>query len=70
MVTSFLTYTIFTMACAVSPNWAAFLIFRVICGLAASAPIACVGGVFADINSDPRARGKTMFVYITFQAPD
>lgn len=64
MLSSFIVFVLFTMACAVAPTWASFLFFRFMCGLAASAPIACVGGIFADINSDPSARGKSMAVFM------
>lgn len=52
------------MACAVAPSWASFLVFRLLCGLFASAPIATVGGIYADINADPRTRGNTMALFM------
>lgn len=64
MMTSFLLFTIWTMACAVASTWGSFLFFRFMCGVTASAPIACVGGIFADINADPRARGRTMAMFM------
>lgn len=64
MLSSFIVFVLFTMACAVAPTWASFLFFRFMCGLAASAPIACVGGIFADINAHPSARGKAMAVFM------
>lgn len=64
MMISFILFILFTMACAVSPTWASFLFFRFLCGLSAAAPIACVSGIFADINGDPRARGRSMAVFM------
>jgi len=61
---AFLLYTIFTMATALAPNWPAFLIFRFICGVFASAPIAVVGGLYADIFEDPRKRGVAMACFM------
>lgn len=57
MVSTFVTYTLFTMACALAPNYSSFLIFRLICGITGGAPIAVVGGLYADIYDDPRKRG-------------
>jgi multidrug resistance protein len=61
---AFLLYTIFTMATALAPNWPAFLIFRFICGVFASAPVAVVGGLYADIFADPRKRGVAMACFM------
>ncbi|THD00174.1 hypothetical protein EYZ11_000365 [Aspergillus tanneri] len=60
MLEAFIIYILFSMACAVAPTWASFLFFRLICGTVASAPIAIVGGLFADIYSDPEPRGFAM----------
>ncbi|KFA78941.1 hypothetical protein S40288_00613 [Stachybotrys chartarum IBT 40288] len=57
-------YTIFTMACPLAPNWTAFLIFRLMCGIHASAPIAIVAGILADIYDDPRTRGRAYAVFM------
>lgn len=63
MVVAFIFYILFTMACAVAPTWVSFLFFRLICGTFASAPIAIVGGFFADIYSDPQSRGLAMALF-------
>jgi len=60
MLYPFIGYILFTMACAVAPNWPSFLFFRFACGVCASAPVAVVGGLYADIYSDPRKRGRAM----------
>ena len=52
------------MACALAPNWPAFLIFRLICGINASSPIAVVGGLYADVFADPIIRGRAMAVFM------
>lgn len=49
--------TIFSMACAVAPNWPALLFFRFVCGVGFSGPIAITGGLYADVYDDPRERG-------------
>lgn len=66
MQISFFTLTICTMLCAVAPTWGSLLFFRFLCGLAASAPIACVAGIFADINGNPRVRGQTLAIFLAF----
>ncbi|KAJ5313207.1 uncharacterized protein N7443_000091 [Penicillium atrosanguineum] len=60
MVGTFVLFTIFTLAYAVAPDWLALIIFRVICGICASSPIAITGGLFADVYRSPPARGRTM----------
>ena len=44
LLSSFLLYTLFTLACAVAPNWFALLKFRFIVGVGASAPPTVLGG--------------------------
>lgn len=60
MVGTFILFTVFTLACALSTNWAAFLIFRTIVGICASCPIAVTGGLFSDVYQTPLARGRMM----------
>ncbi|KAI9925474.1 hypothetical protein MW887_005855 [Aspergillus wentii] len=60
MIWTFAGYTIFTLACAVAPNFAAIVIFRLFSGIFASSPTAVVGGLYADIFSDPKTRGRSM----------
>jgi MFS family permease len=64
----FWTFTVFvlgTLGCAVAPNWTALLIFRVICGTMAAAPQTVSGGVYADMFSDMRSRGRAMALYMS-----
>ncbi|KAB8233547.1 MFS general substrate transporter [Aspergillus alliaceus] len=60
IIGTFILFTIFTLACAVAPNWPALIIFRTLCGIFASSPIAVTGGLFADVYRSPIARGRTM----------
>ncbi|KAL8688743.1 MAG: hypothetical protein Q9218_005419 [Villophora microphyllina] len=64
LVWTFVLFTIFTMACAVAPNWPFFLVFRLLCGITASSPIAVVGGLYADIYDDPIARGRALAFFM------
>ena len=64
MLSSFVVFTLFTMACALAPNWPAFLIFRLICGINASSPITVVGGLYADVFENPVVRGRAMAVFM------
>jgi MFS family permease len=64
MVTSFLIYTAFTLGCALASDWPLFLFFRWLCGVMAAAPIAIVGGLYADIFGDPRKRGRALAVFM------
>lgn len=56
----FIMFTIFTMACALAPNWPAMLVFRFFVGTFASAPIAVTTGILADVFHDPVTRGRAM----------
>ncbi|EKG14429.1 Major facilitator superfamily [Macrophomina phaseolina MS6] len=60
MLSTFAGYTTFTMACALAPNFAALVVFRLLTGIFASAPTAVVGGLYADIFPSPKARGRSM----------
>ncbi|OGM39531.1 hypothetical protein ABOM_011911 [Aspergillus bombycis] len=60
LVGTYVLFTIFTLACAIAPNWTALIIFRTLCGICASSPIAVTGGLFADVYRSPLARGRTM----------
>lgn len=53
-------FCIWTLACALAPNWPAFLVFRLLVGVFASAPIALVAGIVADIYGEYRTRGRAM----------
>ena len=63
-LSSFVGFTLFTMACALAPNWPAFLVFRLICGINASSPITVIGGLYADVFSNPVARGRAMAMFM------
>lgn len=64
MRSTFVIFTVFTMACALAPNWPSFLIFRFICGINASSAIAVVGGLYADVFDDPVIRGRAMAIFM------
>ena len=63
-LSSFVVFTLFTMACALAENWPAFLVFRLICGVSASSAIAVVGGLYADVFEDPVVRGRAMAIFM------
>ncbi|KAI0422423.1 major facilitator superfamily transporter [Xylaria grammica] len=56
-------FTLWTLGCALSPNWSAFLVFRFLSGTFGSAPLAIVTGQLADIYDDPVARGRALSYY-------
>ncbi|RGP78330.1 hypothetical protein FLONG3_3466 [Fusarium longipes] len=57
---AFTGYTIFTLACALAPNWPSMLVFRLMAGIFASAPTAVGGGMMADIYADLITRGRAL----------
>ncbi|KAH8432683.1 MFS transporter [Aspergillus melleus] len=71
LLTTFTMYLIFTMACALAPNFPALLIFRFLCGLGGSAPNAVLGGLYSDIYDNPHQRGVVMgwFMFATTFPP-
>ncbi|PGG97474.1 hypothetical protein AJ79_09194 [Helicocarpus griseus UAMH5409] len=64
MVIPFFIFMAFTMGCALCRSWVSFLVFRLILGVVASAPIAIVGGLFADVYNEPRERGRVMAYFM------
>ncbi|KAK3955878.1 major facilitator superfamily domain-containing protein [Pseudoneurospora amorphoporcata] len=61
---TFVMFTLFTLACALAPHWISFIIFRLFSGIFASAPIALVPGIIADIYNEPRKRGRSMGIFM------
>ena len=55
-------YIAFTIGCALSTNTAMFLVFRFICGCAASSPPSMGGGTIADLHTEAE-RGKAMALF-------
>lgn len=64
MVSTFSMFTIFTLACALAPNWPSLLVFRWIVGVFASSSITIVGGLYADVYDDPVTRGRAMAIFM------
>ena len=64
MIIAFIIFTIFSICSAVSPNFAALVIFRLFVGIGGSAAISVVGGICADIYHDPRSRGRSMAIFM------
>ncbi|KAJ5407443.1 hypothetical protein N7465_008727 [Penicillium sp. CMV-2018d] len=64
LLIAFVLFMIFTLACAVADSYASLLVFRLFNGMVASAPIATVGGLFADVNDDPTLRGRLMAYFM------
>jgi MFS family permease len=69
MISTFFAFTIFTMACALAPTWSGLLVFRFLTGVAASSPIAVIGGIYADLYDNPVTRGRAMAVFIGVGEP-
>ncbi|KAI0749843.1 MFS general substrate transporter [Daedaleopsis nitida] len=59
---SFVVYTGLQVGCALSPNTASILIFRLLSGIFAAGPLANSGAVIADIW-DPDTRGKALALF-------
>ncbi|KZV65936.1 MFS general substrate transporter [Peniophora sp. CONT] len=70
LIISFLFYTGWQVGCALSPNTGSLIVFRLLGGLFASAPLTVSGAVVGDLW-DAKTRGKamTMFSVAPFAGP-
>jgi len=57
-------FLLFTKASALAPNWPALIVFRLFAGIFASAPMAVVAGILADIFDDPVKRGHAFALFM------
>lgn len=64
LLAGYVSFALFTMACALSPNFEALLVFRLLCGLFAACPNAVVGGLYADIYDEPVQRGRMLAYFM------
>lgn len=64
LIGTYFLYMVFTLACALSPNFDALLVFRLLCGIAGSVPNSVLGGLYSDIYDNPDQRGKAMTLFI------
>lgn len=71
LVGTYFGYLVFSMACALAPNFPALLVFRLLCGINAASPNAVLGGLYADIFESPQTRGTAlaMFMVVTAFGP-
>jgi MFS family permease len=69
MIYSFAMFTIFSIATAVAPTFAALIIFRLLVGIGGSCAISVVGGICADIYHDSRSRGRSMAIFMVWCEP-
>ncbi|KAJ4268468.1 hypothetical protein NW762_002531 [Fusarium torreyae] len=65
LIGTYLGYLVFMLACSGAPNYAALLVFRLLCGISAAAPTTVIGGLYADILDNPSVRGNAMALYMT-----
>ncbi|KAJ5555449.1 Major facilitator superfamily domain general substrate transporter [Penicillium sp. DV-2018c] len=64
ILVAYCLFMVFTLACAVADSYASLLVFRLFNGMVASAAIAIVGGLFADVHDDPMLRGRLMAYFM------
>ncbi|KAF2034112.1 MFS general substrate transporter [Setomelanomma holmii] len=64
MIYSFVILTVFSIACALAPNFAALVVFRFLVGIGGSCANSVVGGICADIFHDPKSRGRSMAIFM------
>ena len=64
MICTFVMFTAFVLATALSPNFASYVVFRLLAGIGASTPVSVIGGIYADLYSTPRARGFAITAFM------
>ena len=64
MICTFVMFTSFVMACALAPNFAGLIVFRLLAGIGASTPVSVIGGIYADLYNTPRARGVAITAFM------
>ncbi|RAK86398.1 MFS general substrate transporter [Aspergillus costaricaensis CBS 115574] len=64
LIGTYFLYVVFTLACALTPNFDALRVFRLLCGIAGSVPNSVLGGLYSDIYDNPDQRGKAMTLFI------
>jgi MFS family permease len=64
MVVSFAILSIFSIASAVAPNFAALVFFRFLVGVGGSCAVSVVGGICADVYHNPKSRGRSMALFM------
>ncbi|PYH78469.1 MFS general substrate transporter [Aspergillus uvarum CBS 121591] len=67
LIATYLVFTLFTLACALSPTFESLLAFRFLCGLNASVPNAVLSGLYSDIYDDPERRGRAMANFMSWR---
>lgn len=65
LISTLCLYLIFSMATALAPNWAAFLVFRLLSGVFASPPMSVTGGSLADVFPEKVERGQANLIWST-----
>lgn len=65
MISTFAVYSGFTLGCALAPTFAGLVVMRLLAGIGASTPNSVIGGVYADLFSDIKLRGRIIALYMT-----
>ncbi|KZT71137.1 MFS general substrate transporter [Daedalea quercina L-15889] len=67
---SFPVYICFTFGCALSRNTTSIMIFRLLCGVFAAAPMSNSGALISDIwDAQTRGKALSLFIIAPFMAP-
>jgi MFS family permease len=71
VLATFILFTAFHLGCALAPTFSSLVIMRLLVGIGASTPVSVIGGIYADIYSTAKARGRavTMFMAATTWGP-
>lgn len=71
VIATFVVFTAFHLGCALAPTFSGLIIMRLLVGIGSSTPVSVIGGIYADIYSHPKARGRavTLFMAATTWGP-
>ncbi|USW49359.1 Putative major facilitator superfamily, MFS transporter superfamily [Septoria linicola] len=60
VIATFVVFTAFHLGCALAPTFSGLIIMRLLVGIGSSTPVSVIGGIYADIYSTPKARGRAV----------
>ena len=64
MICTFVLFTCMVLGCALAPNYAGLIVFRLLAGIGASTPVSVIGGIYADLYNTPRERGVAITAFM------
>lgn len=61
---TFIAFMAFHLGSALAPTFTVLVVMRLLTGIAASTPVSTIGGIYADIYGNPKARGRAITAFM------